>query len=165
MSSSLILNFSKNYVYLIFKALINFQIISRFFAAIGIICGDFTLNLYFIKNYIISLLRSGFLFNKKFIKILFLKESFMTKTFSKTFLFLLILFAISCSGNDITGGGGGIISQPPDNRVPTETEISKDFLQNTFSKYSKGKVLEYGGKSYTFGSDAERRCFGKRRTI
>lgn len=84
----------------------------------------------------------------------------MTKIFSKTFLFLLILFAISCGGNDITGcgGGGSIISQPPDNKVPTETEteISKDFLQNTFNKYSKGKVVEMvEGASYTFDSDSK----------
>ena len=89
LSSCLILNYSKSYVYKIIFFLFsfcksresftlarlknNFEIISRFFTAFDIICGNFIQNIFckkfLIKNYIFRSLRNGFLFNKKFIKI------------------------------------------------------------------------------------------------
>lgn len=95
----------------------------------------------------------------------------MTKTIFKTLLSLLILFSIfsiSCGGNDITGGGDGggiggggggsgiIPSLPPDNNLPpeTDTESAKDFLKDTFNKYSKGQVIEFGNETYNFDSSA-----------
>lgn len=88
LSSCLILNYSKSYVYLIYKIILflfsfcksresftlarlknNFEIISRFFTAFDIICGNFIQNIFckkfLIKNYIFRSLRNGFLFNKK----------------------------------------------------------------------------------------------------
>ena len=62
-----------------------------------------------------------------------------------------IIFIVSCGKtSSITGGGNGGL--PPDNKEPTQTdtEVSKNYLREHFSKYSKGEVIEIGNTTYTF---------------
>lgn len=84
----------------------------------------------------------------------------MTKTIFKTLLSLLILFSISCGDRPTGSDGGGIIG---DNKETpqTETQTSKNFINNTFNKVVsyKGEIVEIrensDAKSYSFDANAD----------
>ena len=69
---------------------------------------------------------------------------------------ILISFIVSCGKtSSITGGDNGGL--PPDNKEPTQTdtEVSKNYLREHFSKYSKGEFIEVGNTTYTFDGNGD----------
>ena len=67
-----------------------------------------------------------------------------------------IIFILSCGKtSSITGGDNGGL--PPDNKEPTQTdtEVSKNYLREHFSQYSKGEFIEVGNTTYTFDGNGD----------
>ena len=95
----------------------------------------------------------------------------MTKTIFKTLLSLLILFSISCGDRPTGSDGGGIIG---DNKETpqTETQPSKDFLNNfnSLAPSYTGKIeevydSEWNRKEYIFEANADMTVEGTKYTF
>lgn len=95
----------------------------------------------------------------------------MTKTIFKTLLSLLILFSISCGDRPTGSDGGGIIG---DNKETpqTETQASKDFLNNfnSLAPQYTGKIEEvydsqWNSKEYIFEANADMTVEGTKYTF